>query len=337
MKIAVIGAVSIGKRHLKTLSAIKSSEKIDEIRCYDKSLERVNEAIEKIENITPCKKLAEAVNNVDIVFLCVPTSLHYSVWSEIKQIGDFNIFIEKPLSHTYDNCDEMIFHHSRSGKHAMVGYMLRLHPLLIRAKEIIEKKTILGRVLNVRSECGFYLPFWHPWEDYRDFYMSWKTGGGGALLDISHEIDYLMWIFGDISYVQGYTQTISDLEITSDDYTSCLFEFKNGIMGELHLDLLQPEESRFMKVIGSNGVLIADLMKNSIKYNTIENTEWVSEKIEMDWDKVYEEEDINIIKCVRGEKSKITTIEQGVKVMQFIEAVRLSSANGARIRLPMYG
>ena len=80
----------------------------------------------------------------------------------------------------------MIFHHNRTGKHAMVGYMLRLHPLLIRAKEIIEKEEILGRVLSVRSECGFYLPFWHPWEDYRDFYMSWKTGGGGALLDISH-------------------------------------------------------------------------------------------------------------------------------------------------------
>ena len=227
MKIAVIGTGSIGKRHLKTLSAIKSSEKIDEIRCYDKSPERVNEAIQKIENVTPCKKLAEAVNDVDIVFLCVPTSLHYAVWSDIKQIGDFHYFIEKPLSHSYENCDEMIFHHNRSGKHAMVGYMLRLHPLLLRAREIIQNKTILGRMLSVRSECGFYLPFWHPWEDYRDFYMSWKTGGGGALLDISHEIDYLMWLFGDISHVQGYSLTISDLEITSDDYVSSIFEFKN--------------------------------------------------------------------------------------------------------------
>ena len=74
------------------------------------------------------------------LFLCVPTSLHYAVWSDIKKIGNFNFFIEKPLSHTFDNCDEMIFHHNRSGKHAMVGYMLRLHPLLIRAKEIIQNK-----------------------------------------------------------------------------------------------------------------------------------------------------------------------------------------------------
>ena len=337
MKIAVIGTGSIGKRHLKTLSAIKSSEKIDEIRCYDKSPERVNEAIQKIENVTPCKKLAEAVNDVDIVFLCVPTSLHYAVWSDIKQIGDFHFFIEKPLSHSYENCDEMIFHHNRSGKHAMVGYMLRLHPLLLRAREIIQNETTLGRVLSVRSECGFYLPFWHPWEDYRDFYMSWKTGGGGALLDISHEIDYLMWLFGDISHVQGYSLTISDLEITSDDYVSSIFEFKNGIMGELHLDLLQPEESRSMKVIGTKGVMIADLMTNTIKYNTVENPEWITEAFEVDWDKVYEEEDSNVIKCVRGEESITTDIEQGAKVMQFIEAIRQSSANGSRIRLPLHG
>ena len=71
--------------------------------------------------------------------------------------------------------------------------MLRLHPVLNKAKDLIDKDTI-GRVLNVRAESGFYLPFWHPWEDYKDFYMSWKTGGGGALLDTSHEIDYLMWI-----------------------------------------------------------------------------------------------------------------------------------------------
>ena len=131
--------------------------------------------------------------------------------------------------------------------------------------------------------------------------------------------------------------TISDLEITSDDYTSCLFEFKNGIMGELHLDLLQPEESRYMKVIGSKGVMIVNLMTNTLKFNTIENTEWVSESYEVNWDEVYKEEDSNIIKRIRGEDANTTDIEQGAKVMQFIEAVRQSSANGTRIRLPLYG
>ena len=335
MKISVIGAGSIGKRHLKTLSNLSTTENLDEIRSYDQNTDRAKEAIKEIDNVNIANSIEEAVNGVDLVFLCVPTSLHYKVWKTIKDLGDFNYFIEKPLSHTYQNCDKMIFHQKRINKHAFIGYMLRLHPVLNKAKDLLENNTI-GNVLSVRAESGFYLPFWHPWEDYRDFYMSWKTGGGGALLDTSHEIDYLMWMFGDISYAQGYTQTISDLEMTADDYTSCLFEFKNGIMGELHLDLLQPVESRYLKVVGSNGVLIADLIDNVITYNTIKNTEWKKEKIEVSYDEIYTTEVKNIINSVRGKESKTTSIEEAAKVMQVVEAIRRSSSNGTRIRLPIY-
>ena len=335
MNIAVIGVGSIGKRHLKTLSSLASEENIKEIRCFDQNYERAEEAKNNNKNIKVSKTIEDAVQNVDIVFLCVPTSLHYDVWAEIKKLGDFNYFIEKPLSHTFNNCDEMIFHQKRIKKHALIGYMLRLHPVLNRAKTLIQENTV-GKVLSVRAESGFYLPFWHPWEDYRDFYMSWKVGGGGALLDTSHEIDYLMWMFGDIAYAQGYTQTISDLEMTADDYTACLFEFKNGIMGELHLDLLQPEETRYLKVVGSNGVLIADLISNTVTHNTIDDTNWKTEQIEVSFDDIYEEEVRNVIKCIRGEKSKTTSIDEAAKVMQIVEAIRRSSSNGNRVRLPIY-
>jgi predicted dehydrogenase len=130
--------------------------------------------------------------------------------------------------------------------------------------------------------------------------------------------------------------TTSDLEITTDDYTSCLFEFDNGIMGELHLDLLQPEESRYVKVIGSKGVLIADITKNYVKYNTVENIEWVNENIAVDFDKIYEEEDNNAIDFIKGKPSITTSIVEGAKVMQVIEAIRRSSSIGTRIRLPIY-
>ena len=59
--------------------------------------------------------------------------------------------------------------------------------------------------------------------------MSWKTGGGGALLDTSHEINYLQYLFGDIENVSGEMRTISDLEISSDDLAVGTFTFKNAI------------------------------------------------------------------------------------------------------------
>ena len=48
--------------------------------------------------------------------------------------------------------------------------MLRYNPVLKEIKSILSKNTI-GKLLSIKAESGFYLPFWHPWEDYRDFYM----------------------------------------------------------------------------------------------------------------------------------------------------------------------
>ncbi len=335
MKVAVVGTGSIGKRHLKTLLTLVPKYDISELVCYDKSQERRDEVENKFNGVLVSNSLKETVLNSDIIFICVPTSLHIPVWKEIKGYGEFNYFIEKPLSHTFKDCDQIIFEQHRAKKHALVGYMMRLHPVLNKAKSLIDDGKI-GRVLNVRAESGLYLPFFHPWEDYRDFYMSWKLGGGGALLDVSHEIDYLMWLFGDIKYAQGYSMHISDLEITTDDYTTCIFEFENGIMGELHLDLLQPEESRFLKVIGSKGVLIADLMKNTVKYNTVDDTKWLEEELDVDFDKIYLDEDSNVLNCILGKENRTTHIVEAAKVMQVIEAIRRSTSYGCRVRLPIY-
>ncbi len=336
MKITVLGAGSIGKRHLKTLVNLDHDlEGIKEVRAFDLDETRRNQAGEEFSGVTICDTLKESVEGVDLVLICVPTSYHISVYNEINQYGPFHLFIEKPLSHTLEGCDNLIFNQKRSNKYTMLGYVMRLHPVLLKAKEYIEAGKV-GNVLSVRAESGFYLPFWHPWEDYRDFYMSWKVGGGGALLDTSHEIDYLTWMFGKIKYAQGYSLTISDLDITSDDYTSCIFEFENGVMGELHLDLLQPDESRYLKVVGSKGVLIADLMKKIIKFNTIDDTKWIEEKIDVNSDEMYKKEILNVLSCINGKENQAVDVSEAEHVMQVIEAMRKSSSLGSRVRLPLY-
>ena len=250
-------------------------------------------------------------------------------------MGDFHIFFEKPLSHTIDGCEQMLFDQKRKGKLTAVGYMLHHHPLLLEVKSMLESE-LLGRVLSVRAECGLYLPFWHPWEDYRDFYMSWKTGGGGALLDISHEINYLQWLFGDVIEVNGYMGTVSDLEISSDDLALAIMKFKSGAIGQLQLDLLQMEESRHCKIIGTKGVLVADLMKNTIRYNTESNTEWTENKIEVDFDKIYQEEYKNLISAFSGGDGYIVTGEQAYSTMEVIEGIRRSHSYSTNVKLPLY-
>lgn len=334
LNISVIGLGSIGARHAKSLISLKKKLNIKDIKCFDTNIKRAEKFSRENKQAKICTNLKETVQNSQIIFICVPTSLHLPIWKKIKKFGKFHYFIEKPLSHDLKNCREFIKFQKNNKKKAVVGYALRFYDLMIKTKKLLGK-GLVGKILNVRAESGFYLPFWHPWEDYKSFYMSSKKGGGGALLDDSHEIDYLIWMFGDIKYVQGVYSTISNLKITSDDYTSMILEFKNGITGEVHFDLLQPDESRYLKVIGSKGVMVADLIKNEIRYNTIENLKWKFIRFKKNHPKYFRNQQLSAFNYFSNKKNKSVSAEEAFKTMQVIEAVRLSSKSGTRIKLPL--
>lgn len=335
MNVCVLGAGSIGRRHLKGISLLRETLGVNLITTYDTNPDRLDIVRSDIKGVECKDSLKDAVKNIDVVFVCVPTALHMPVYEEISKYGRFHLFFEKPLSHSIEGCEKMLFDQKLNGKFVALGYMLHHHPVIKRMREIVTEGT-LGRILSVRAEAGFYLPQWHPWEDYRDFYMSWKVGGGGALLDLSHEINYLQWIFGDIDEVQGTMGTVSDLEISSDDLAVAIVKFSNSIIGQIQLDLLQFEESRFCKVIGTEGVLIADLNSNSVKFNTKDNHTWNEEKIELDFDKIYHVEYENVFKVFNGDQGYIVSGDSAYKTMEVIEAIRRSHSSGLRIKLPMY-
>lgn len=333
MNVTIIGLGSIGKRHLKTLETFKNDLLISKISVFDLNKDRYKEI--KDFDVILSENLESALESTDTVFLCVPTSLHIPVYDEITKYGNFDFFIEKPFSHTLAGCEKIINQQKNHNKKIVIGYMLRFHPVLLKVKKYLEN-DLIGDVLSVRAESGFYLPFWHPWEDYRDFYMSSKIGGGGVLLDTSHEIDYLCWLFGNVSNVNGIFDKISDLDISSDDFATFNMKFKNNIFAEVHLDLLQPDESRYLKIIGKKGVLIGDLKNQKIKFNLIDKVEWQEESVEVDFDKIYENEMRAFFAYIHKGKKEVFSENDALHVMEIIEAVRRSSSYGIRISLPLY-
>lgn len=335
MKISIVGTGSIGKRHLKNCITLKNELGISEIRCFDEKSSLLQEIKQEMPDVILTNDIKSAVDGVDAVFICVPTSLHIPVISEISKICSCHIYLEKPVSHTLSGCDELIYKQKKSNKVLAVGYMLPKHPVLLEIKKLLSD-NIAGRILSVRAESGFYLPKWHPWENYKDFYMSWKTGGGGALLDSSHEINYLQWLFGDISEVQGFYGKVSDLEITSDDLAVAIFHFKNGIIGQLHLDLLQFDESRYCKIIGTEAVLIGDLIKNEIKYSHKNNETWKKINVKVDFDEIYYNQLKNFIAACNGKEYNLITGEESVKTLQVVEAIRKSCAYSTSVKLPLF-
>ena len=122
---------------------------ITAIRGVDTNPGRREEVASSIDGVEVFADLAQAVEGAEIVVVCTPTASHIDLCNAICELADPHIFIEKPLSHTLEGCDELIFNRARAGKQVAVGYFLRYHPMINKLKAIVDNGE-LGRVLMAR-------------------------------------------------------------------------------------------------------------------------------------------------------------------------------------------
>ena len=73
------------------------------------------------------------------------------------------------------------------------------------------------KIIHARIESGSYLPNWRPKQDYRSSCSAKKNLGGGVLLELSHELEYLSWIFGKPNWISAWVGKLSSLEIDVED------------------------------------------------------------------------------------------------------------------------
>ena len=86
-----------------------------------------------------------------------------------------------------------------------------------------------------RVICSSYLPDWRPGVDYRTVYSAHKALGGGVTIDLIHEWDYLVDLFGVPQQLYNFKGTYSDLEIDSDDLSVYIAKYPT-LLAEVHLD-----------------------------------------------------------------------------------------------------
>ena len=341
MNISIFGCGSIGRRHILNLLDRAEAFEIEEVRAYDLNPERRRAVRDELTDsrLVVCDHIEDALGGTELAFICTPTASHQSIWNQIKNLSDCHFYIEKPLSHKLDGCEEFIFEMERCNRLVIVGYMLRSHPVIQFVKNHLLSTDGMGEIIYADAECGVYLPQWHPWEDYRDFYMSWKSGGGGALLDISHEIDFLQYLIGDITSVSGTFATISDLEITSDDYAAAQVQFASRAMGRIQLDLLQFRRKREFRLFSNNEQITADLVANQVtSVKRDGQTKTLFECNELNFNDVYINNYKELFRTIKdgAYSAKTCSGREAMRVMNVIEGVRLSSATGSRIGLPLY-
>ena len=330
MKISVFGSGSIGLRHLTNLIKLKKELKISSIFSYD--IKNKKKFLGESKEFFFTQNLKKAAENCDVAFICVPTHLHNQTINKILKYTKCHFYIEKPLSSEIKDCLKTLKKIKQIRKKIGVGYMLVNHPVILKAQSLIKQKAI-GKIIFARAECGFYLPNWHPWEDYRKFYMAHKKQGGGVLLDTSHEINYLQRLFGKVKSIQGIVGKFSNLEITSDDLALSILKFKNSIVGHVHLDLLQFEKSRSFKIIGTNGVIEGSIATNEIKIFKNNKKKVIKIKLNYDFNDIYFTQLRQFWSLIKNKKSNLCTGDEAYHTMQIIEGIRKSNNFGKKVSI----
>jgi len=315
----VVGYGSIGKRHVRNLIKIKHIE----ILVCTKNKEA---DILKKNGIKIFKSLTDSLKEKpDVGIICNETSLHVKTAIKLAK-HDCHLFIEKPLSNSLKNTDILLNLIKKKKLITIVGCDMRFHKCIQKIKKIIEHGD-LGKIISVRVENGSYLPDWHTYEDYRDSFASKKKLGGGVVLTLIHEVDYLYWFFGKVNEVSAITGKFSDLEISVEDFAAILLRFQKNIIAEVHLDYFQQPEFRNCKIIGTKGIVYWDSNLNEVRQYKNSKKKWITKLKDKNFQRnnqfIYELE--HFLNCIKNHKQTINPIEDGINTLKISLAVKKSS------------
>lgn len=260
MKFLIAGLGSIGRRHFRNLIALGEKD-IILLRSHRATLPDDELAGYPVET-----DIHTALKNhrPDAVIVANPTSLHMDIAIPTAEAG-CAILLEKPIADSLVRVDELRKAAQKSGSKILVGFQFRYHPTLNKARELIQHGA-LGKVLIVHAHWGEYLPQWHPWEDYRQSYAARADLGGGVLRTLTHPLDYLRYIIGEIDSLWSFNGHVSSLEMDVEDMAEIGLKFTSGAVGGVHLNYVQRPPVHRLEIVGTNGTLRWDNADGILHY-----------------------------------------------------------------------
>lgn len=296
MRALVIGYGSIGQRHARLLGelgcdvGVVSGREVNHLRVY-------HDLTTALDEWQP-----------GYVIVANNTREHYDTLSTIANSG-FNgrVLVEKPIFDCVRNIPPNRFFH------LAVAYNMRFHPLVQRLRDFLDGQ----RPLSAYAYVGQYLPNWRPATDYRNSYSAKRLEGGGVLRDLSHELDYLNWLFGGWRRLTALGGHYSHLEIDSDDQYSLLMEMGRCPIVGVSVNYLDRVLRREVVVHTEQHSVKADFVKGT--FDVDGNIEQVA--VERDMTYIGEHKAM-----LAGDFSSLCNQEEGVGVVRMIECAEEAAA-----------
>lgn len=288
----VVGFGSIGQRHARLLAeigcevAVVSRRRQTSLPCFpDLSL--------AVESYAP-----------DYIVIANETANHRYSLEVLQQCGFHGrVLVEKPIFSVPAALPKAPF------VKAAVAYNLRFHPGLRRLKQLLSSEEII----SAHAYCGQDLRTWRPSIDYRTSYSAKQAAGGGVLRDLSHELDYLLWMFGPWTAVAALGGRYSTLEIESDDCWGLLLSTASCPIITLQVNYIDRPGRRSVLVNTRRYTFVLDFILGRLE------TDGVAEVFDLDPDYTYREQHRAMLSDASS--YPLCSLEQGVKVVELIAAI----------------
>jgi predicted dehydrogenase len=322
MRFLVLGTGSIGQRHCRNLAALGH-----DVLAWDVDGDRLAQ-VEDVAGVSAAPSLEAGLGGAPAAALiCTPPASHVELAHRALAAGA-HLFVEKPISHAADGVPALLDEAEARGRIVMVGYNLRFLPSLRRVKTLLDDKRI-GRVLAARVEFGAYLPDWRPGRDYRENYATRAAQGGGILLDAIHELDYLLWLLGDVAEVFCAAGHLSDLAGDTEDVVEATLRLHSGALAQVHLDYVQRVYRRSLEVVGDGGTILWDYPTHSVTVlapDAPPSREDVG--AEDDPNRMYLDEMRHFVECVEGRRAPLVDGREAFRSLAIVEAAKRSARVG---------
>lgn len=315
---AVVGMGSIAQRHLKNLRSLYPTSRISVVSASgnNSNLPYAADEIISIEQLI--------LQSPKFVIIASPAPFHVNT-AKLLLTHNIPVLIEKPLAETFSTCNDFLnFCDGGFSDKSAVGYCLRFLPSARIVKRLIAEEVI-GDIYNVCSIVGQYLPDWRTDKNYKDSVSARKELGGGALLELSHELDYLTWFLDDLELKHSWLRTSDELDLNVEDIANLVMISKSGAYITVHLDFVQKSTQRKCEIIGEKGRIVWDLVANSVTLYGADGVKHLYDEPAYDKNNMY----LEMLKAFADMPSygqqELASIESSSRVLQLIELAKATN------------
>ncbi|MBQ2921680.1 MAG: Gfo/Idh/MocA family oxidoreductase [Tyzzerella sp.] len=321
MKVVVIGLGSMGKRRIRLIQ--KTDVEIDVIG-VDGNEARCREANE-LYGIKTCININDVKqDDVQCAFVCTSPLSHANIIEECLNNG-WHVFTE--LNLVADKYKENI----QLAKEKNCTLFLS-STFFYREEISYIRKKIQGKDrLNYVYHIGQYLPDWHPWENYKDFFVgNERTNGCREIMAI--ELPWLTETFGQIIDFNVIADKMSELEINYKDNYMIQITHENGNKGALIVDIVCPHAVRNLEIYGENlyfswngnptGLMEFDSETKAVNaVNLYSEVEQLDEYRSFVVENAYQNEIGEFFDVLNGKREQVYGFEKDMKILECIDKI----------------